>query len=514
MKSPSLHVRMALSVSIIVVGIFSLASYFYQSAGNDLVRAQNERESELLAAQLAERLSSEQMEGNLAALRNFAIFFKQIHNEVTNIHIYALTPTGYREVITLPLGQPMDFPVDASAAIRAQRQFSRIEQENHGSFTILSGAAIETGGRTVGALVMRITSSESSNLMSQLNEKRLLLQAAAVVAVTLLIYLLLRQLVYRRVDQLLKTMRKAQSGDLSVEAPVGPQDEMGTLAMGFNEMIRQIAGMQRELEVERQGLAVRVHDATATLEERNQQLEDATAQLFHLQRRLLQIERFSAAGQLAAQFAHEVGTPLNLISGHIQLLEAEMNQSTSRRRIEVIRAQTERIERIVRRMLDNTRLPRQERVAIRLDELLQQTGEFIAPTLARQGVSWTVDVPPDLPAIQGSPEQLQQVFINLVNNSLDAMPDGGRIRVVARTHSDGQVEIGFDDTGHGMDASIRDRIFDPLFTTKTDGTGTGLGLAIVLQIIKDHGGSIDVDSSPDLGTRFTFTLPVADVAVA
>ncbi|MBI4470181.1 MAG: HAMP domain-containing protein, partial [Acidobacteria bacterium] len=459
-----------------------------------------------------ERLSSEQLEGHLAALRNYALLFQQIHHEVVEIRIYAVSASGFTEVVTLPPGGPQAFPQDAVSSIREQRPRSVIEQEDRDRFTILAAAPIEAGGRTVGAVTLRLNSSASMDLMEKLNRKRLLLQVAAVISVTLLIYLLLRQLVYRRVEQLLRTMRTAQSGDLTVEAPVGALDEMGSLAIGFNEMIGRIAGIQRELEDERSSLANRVHEATAILEDRNQQLEAATAQLFHLQRRLMQMERFSAAGQLAAEFAHEVGTPLNLISGHIQLLESEMIQHPSLRRIEVIRTQTDRIERIVRRMLDVTRLPKVEHVPVHLDELLQQTGEFIAPTLALQRVSWNVVLSPDLPVIRGSPEQLQQVFINLVDNSLDAMPTGGRIQVSARPNAAGQAVVEFEDSGHGLDAATREHIFDPLFTTKRNGLGTGLGLAIVQQIIKDHGGTVDVESSPERGTRFMLRLPACDPA--
>lgn len=509
MKPWSLHVRMALSVSAIVIGIFSINNYFYLSVAHDLVRAQNQRRAELVTAQLAEHLSSEQGEGNLATLRTYVIFFKQIHNEVTEVRVYALTPTGFREVVTLPLGEPQRFPQEAITAIREQRTYSRVESEAANQFAILTSAPIEAEGKTVGAVALRLVSSEASNLVAQINRRRILLQVFAVIAVTLLIYLLLRRLVYRPVEQLLSTMGRAQAGDLSVEAPVGKLDEMGKLASGFNQMIRQIRRIQCELEEEQESLATRVHEATAELEDRNQQLEAASAQLFQVQRRLVQMERFSAAGQLAAEVAHEVGTPLNLISGHIQLLESELTEEPSQRRIEVIRAQIERIERIFRRMLDATRLPKLERVRVRLEELIHQTGEFIAPTLARQGVKWEVNIPTDLPPIKGSPEQLQEVFINLVDNSLDAMPAGGIIRVSARQDPGGQVIVAFEDSGQGMDEVTCARIFEPLFTTKRDGLGTGLGLSIVRQIIRDHEGTIDVESSPDHGTRFTLKLPAA-----
>ncbi len=514
MRPVSLHLRLALMVSLIIVVTFTGFNYFFQSVANGLVRAQNQRRAELVTAQLAETLSSVQASGNLAALRNYALLFDQIHTEVNEVRIYAVTPAGFREVVTVPPGQPRQLADEAMTALREQRIYSQIVAQGGGQYTLRAAAPIETEGQTIGAVALRIVTAESSDLINQLNRQRLLLQFLALVAVIFLIFLLLRRLVYTRMEELLSTMAEVESGDLAARAPIGTPDEIGKVALGFNQMIERIGEIQRELEVERTSLADRVGEATAELAERNQQLETANVELFHLQRRLLQMERFSAAGQLAAQFAHEVGTPLNLISGHIQLLEGGLREAEGLRRIEIIRSQIERIERIVRRMMLVTRLPKPDRTAVNLHELVQQIWDLLSPTLARQHVSWVADVPPELPSINGSAEQLQQVFINLVDNSLDAMPNGGQIRLRAVAENEGLVRIEFEDSGHGMNEETRARIFDPLFTTKGDGRGTGLGLSIVQQIVKDHEGQIDVDSAPQRGTRVMIRLPTTAWAQA
>ena len=228
--------------------------------------------------------------------------------------------------------------------------------------------------------------------------------------------------------------------------------------------------------------------------------------MFKIQHLLSQYERFAVAGQLTAQFAHEVGTPLNLISGHVQLLRSKVEDEKTQQRLDVITAQIERITRIVRGMLDTTRRPKPIMAQINLNALLQRTFEAAAPTLANNNVTLVTDFAIDLPEIAGDAEQLQQVFINLLNNSLDAMPDGGEL-AIRTTANDGAVVIECSDTGQGISPDVQVHLFEPLFTTKSPGRGTGLGLAIAKQIITEHGGQIEVCSSPGTGTTMIIALP-------
>jgi two-component system NtrC family sensor kinase len=113
----------------------------------------------------------------------------------------------------------------------------------------------------------------------------------------------------------------------------------------------------------------------------------------------------------------------------------------------------------------------------------------------------------DTPLLKIDPDQFQQVFLNLILNARDAMPDGGDLDISIK-QSNGQVEVRFADTGRGIDPEVRDKIFDPFFSTKGPTKGTGLGLSICYSIIKDHGGTIEIDSGKDRGTRFTIKIPV------
>jgi signal transduction histidine kinase len=292
-------------------------------------------------------------------------------------------------------------------------------------------------------------------------------------------------------------------------------------------MIARIRQMTQEREAQRLVLQERVHDATAELEQRNEQLEEASRELWQMTRRLTELERLAAAGQTAAQFAHEVGTPLNLISGHVQLLRTRLAaDERAQSRLETIGAQIERIERIVRGMLDRTRSVAPMLAPLDLNALLLRIFDATAPALDARGVHLQTDLAADLPAVAGDADRLQQVFINLINNALDAMPDGGELHVRTRTvrasaqagagQSNGHasdteardVLIEFADTGCGMPEELRARIFDPFYTTKEAGRGTGLGLFVVRQVIREHGGHIEAESEKGRGSRFHIKLPV------
>jgi signal transduction histidine kinase len=191
------------------------------------------------------------------------------------------------------------------------------------------------------------------------------------------------------------------------------------------------------------------------------------------------------------------------------LLAARTQDKKIEERLDLISSQITRIERIVRNMLDATRRPQPQIESIDLNALLRRIFEVTAPTLAAHQVELMINFDENLPLIRGDSEQLQQVFINMINNSLDAMPRGGQL-VFTTSVKDRQVEVRCRDTGEGIAAEVQRRIFDPLFTTKLRGRGSGLGLAVVQQIIREHGGSIDVESNAGQGAEFQIKLLVAE----
>jgi signal transduction histidine kinase len=343
----------------------------------------------------------------------------------------------------------------------------------------------------------------------------------AILLIMLGTYFLFRQLVYQPIERLLGAMSRAKAGDLEAQVAADTSNELGLLTQEFNSMISQVRGMTKEREAQQGILRERVSEATLELELRNQQLRETNLELWRTTRRMNELGRLAAAGQTAAHFAHEVGTPLNLISGHVQLLKSDLERDPhdAITRIKTISAQIERIERIVRRMLDKTRFET-ELSPLDLNVLLRRLCDSMSPAFDKRNIELVYKLADNLPLIAGSADRLQQLFLNLVNNSLDAMPDGGELRVctaveVGTNGKSHLVTVDFADNGLGMTPEIVSHIFDPLYTTKQRGQGTGLGLVIVSQIISEHGATTAVESEPGQGTRFrlTFSGIQSDISV-
>jgi two-component system NtrC family sensor kinase len=308
-------------------------------------------------------------------------------------------------------------------------------------------------------------------------------------------------------------MDTAKAGNLSVKVVEKGTtvDEFGRLSNGFNEMIGQIREMTAERERQNEILHEKIQEATAELQHKNEQLETANLELFRTTRKMSEMERVVATGQTAAQFAHEVGTPLNLISGHAQLLQADLSENSKEaNRLQVITSQIERIENIVREMLDRTRFGATEHTAVNLNEVLSKIFDAVEPTLQESHVELQTSLTPNLPNVSGDAERLQQVFFNLVKNALDAMPEGGKLEVSTSAEQN-KVFVEFTDNGVGMNEEVRHQIFQPLFTTKERGRGTGLGLMVVKQIMQNHEGEIRVESALGKGTtvRLIFSAKIA-----
>jgi PAS domain S-box-containing protein len=240
-------------------------------------------------------------------------------------------------------------------------------------------------------------------------------------------------------------------------------------------------------------------------------LEDITEKK-RLEKELSQASKDASLGRLTAGVSHEIGNPLASISSLVQeLVELKMEapddmefQSTS---LKTINSHLERIARIVRSLGDFARISSQEKTPSRLTEILERTIDLVKYDKRSKNIEFILDVE-EVPLVKINPDQIQQVFLNISLNALDAMPDGGTFNIAIKKNGS-FVETIFTDTGAGIDRDVLDRIFDPFFTTKPFGKGTGLGLSICYGIIKDHNGDITVKSSRGRGTTFSIKLPTS-----
>ena len=241
-------------------------------------------------------------------------------------------------------------------------------------------------------------------------------------------------------------------------------------------------------------------------------LDDIT-QRVRLEDQMVQTEKLTSLGLLAAGVAHEVNTPLAVISNYIQMLAKQIPSDDPRQKtIERIVKQTFRASEIVNNLLNFSRTGGAEPVAVDLHSVLEETLTLVQHPFKTARVSVVRNYSAELPPVRGSATRLQQVFLNLFMNARDAMPNGGMLEVRTGAQN-GSVAIEVSDTGTGIPPENLHRIFDPFFTTKATGRGTGLGLSVSYGIIKEHAGKVEVRSTPGKGTSFRLEFPVARKAV-
>jgi signal transduction histidine kinase len=275
------------------------------------------------------------------------------------------------------------------------------------------------------------------------------------------------------------------------------------------QLLRQVHQFNDEL-------TRKIEAATSELAKRNEELELLNEALFESQRQLSQSEKLAAVGQVTATMAHQIGTPLNSISGYIQLIMHDGNlQPRDRDRLRIIESQLDRLADSVKNLLSFTRQPEPQLRPLDVNEVLEELIHFSEPWFLARNVRLSTDLFPNLPPILGDPTHLQTLFLNLITNALDAMPQGGVLTIKTRqglsflSSEDGKwLEISITDTGIGITEESKKRIFDPFFTTKKMGEGTGLGLAICEKIVKEHCGRIDLESEVGKGSTFFICIPV------
>jgi PAS domain S-box-containing protein len=234
-------------------------------------------------------------------------------------------------------------------------------------------------------------------------------------------------------------------------------------------------------------------------------LEDITEKK-KIEEELFRATKHASVGRLAAGVAHEIGNPLASISSLVQELQTEDVTSFTKESLTTINQHVHRIARIVRGLGDFARLNPRQKIATNLGAILENTLNLVRYDKNFKKIEIHADVE-DTPSLKIDPDQIQQVFLNLILNARDAMPNGGNLDISVK-HFDGYVLMLFSDTGKGIDPEVRDKVFDPFFSTKGPAKGTGLGLSICYSIVKDHGGTIEIESEKDKGTRFTIKIPV------
>jgi len=231
-----------------------------------------------------------------------------------------------------------------------------------------------------------------------------------------------------------------------------------------------------------------------------------------LETQLLRAEKLATVGVLAAGIAHEIGTPLGVVRGRAEYVQGKLGpQHPQSAGVGVIVEQIDRVSRTLRQLLDFARMQRPVVRPVQLAPLARSVQELLRLESARRTVPLELQLPEGLPALAADPDQLQQVLVNLCLNALDACSEGGQVRLSASAPIPGEhwglVALRVQDDGCGIPQESLNQVFDPFFTTKKRGQGTGLGLTVVAQIVRNHGGRIELESEPGQGTCVTLWWP-------
>lgn len=221
----------------------------------------------------------------------------------------------------------------------------------------------------------------------------------------------------------------------------------------------------------------------------------------------LKLQQLCGVGEIAAGVTHEINNALTILYGWLEVLRVDVGeQSPHRSTVELLLTEAQRIGTLTRNLHQVARGAVESAHELDLRRLLDEVVELTRPEMQKHMVTMETEFDAELPVIIGACGSLKQALLNLLINARQSMPRGGQVTLSARHGSNGCVRIGVQDTGCGIPPDLQRKIFRPFFTTKTD--GTGLGLPITRRIVEDHGGTLELESAPGQGARFTLTLPV------
>jgi two-component system NtrC family sensor kinase len=418
--------------------------------------------------------------------------------EIGEVEAVALiTQQGGEPHVEAASGNPTT-PAGIDLALRSLRENRVLTLESADAIRV--AAPVVRQGKPPAAIVVRADLDGIIGLQQRALRAVLGFAVLSIVALVVLMDLFAWPLVYRPIQQLQDTIARVAAGDFSARAPAPRRDELGHVAAGLNEMLARLEHLNQDMQAQ-------VREATTELEQRNQQLVESYHRLFGLREQLASAEQLASVGQTAANVAHQVGTPLNLISGYVQLLKEELGPDSPHvSRLAIIEEQIAKVTTTVRTLLDRSRqMARKTRTTA--GELVSRVVEVMLPNLEAAHIKHDMQLPAGDRPILVDATNLELALLNLMTNAVDAMPSGGTLRVRVVDGAPNRVRIEIGDTGHGIPGDLMPRIFEPWVSTKKPGRGTGLGLPIARDVVSAHGGTIAVTSTVGVGTTFTIDLP-------
>jgi len=408
-----------------------------------------------------------------------------------DLDLFVFAPGGELTALSAGAVREPDTTAAAASAMGARDTVLDIDTTRRWRAT-LGLPLVDDDGATVGAIVLVRPLDEVRRDLNDTRRGITISLVVLVLAITGLQALLGSVLVGRPLTRMAAGMHKLRLGEPAAKLETRRRDEVGRLAAEFDALVA-------ELREARERIAREV-DSRLVLEQA-----------------LQRVDKLATIGQLSAGLAHEIGSPLQIMSGRARaLLARDLGPDDVRKNATILAEQADRIAGIVEQLLSFARPRPAHPVKTDLAAPVRKILDLMGPAARQRRITLAFSSPPDLPEVVADIDQVQQLALNLIKNALAATPEGGQLalrldRATIATAGGPlpAVRLAVEDDGCGMSEDTRARLFEPFFTTRASEGGTGLGLAVVHAIVESHGGRIAVDSAPGRGTRFTIDLPLA-----
>jgi signal transduction histidine kinase len=471
-----MSIRLRFTIALTLLGLLLFGGYAVFAYGWEVDDLHNATEREVLtlgrslATAFGNALRDRQREDIDETLRALEPLEPKIFVHVHDVDAHEIARSK---------GDPVDHAIETLARRAATTAHESVELEDRRF--VYAAPLTRDSGEVIGAIVVaRVIDDLKADLAR--TRWRLIVVVVAFVAMTLVAGVLLgTAYITRPLAGVLDGIAHVRSGDFQSTVPPARHDEIGALVDEFNAMVAALVAARQDIERE-------------------------TEARLRLERGLQGIDKMVTIGQLSAGLAHEIGSPLQVLSARASALQQRSADPETRRQAEILVEQTARITRIVEQLLSFGR--RRPAVIARRDlaRPVRTVLELLDGEARRRSVALELAVDGGDHAIDADEDQLQQIVLNLVRNALAATPGGGRITVRIDA-ADGQVRLIVRDTGPGIPPEMQARLFEPFFTTRASEGGSGLGLSVVRAIVIEHKGTITASS--DTGTEFVVSFPAA-----
>jgi signal transduction histidine kinase len=383
----------------------------------------------------------------------------------------------------------------AAASAKNKVRYVKIETESGPALGLLYPASGDTKGSHIVVGIIGF-SRANAEIMNSAQKLLIFSSIGLLLFILLILGLSYGWIIGRPLKLIIKTIDEFQKGQYINRIPIVHRDEWGQISQHFNMMADEI-----------QDVITRNLDLNRHLEDR---VREETLNVVQLQKQVADLKQLTALGHLTANLAHDMGTPLHSIGGLANLLlEKEGWPPDVAHKLKLIVQQTQRLDNVIQNVRKATRLPEPHFEVLTIQEILSETLPLVESFMQKNRVEMSVNIDDGIKPLYIDRYRIQTALMNIIQNALEAMPQGGKITISAQTISpDGLVSVTISDTGTGMPPDMIEKACEPFFSTRQNEGLRGLGLAIVRDIVKTHGGKMEIKSSLGQGTSIILYLPV------